>query len=460
MDVVNALRQQPMNAFRWYAVALCILCGAIDGLDLLLVSYALPHLPDGFATGGQKGLLVSLGFVGYGIGAALIAPLADRVGRKRLVTGSLAFATLILGATALVNNIELLMATRLLTGVAVGAMLPLVHVLADEYSSQKRRSIAVAFVTLGFPIGSLLGGMASLVVITSFDGAWQALFVFGAAMGAVITVLVWLSLPESPAFLASRGTDASISHIAAAARRMGLTGVDPSATPHRAEPTAKAAPEKKVGVLSSRYRVRTLLLWAGYTCGIMAYYFINSWTPQLITTASGSAQTGALVATLISVGAIVGGLIFAFLTLRIIPTKLCWMAFGLAVVAQLVFAMTLSGSIAYVAAIVLGMGMQSGLSAYMTSSTRMYPTVIRARALGLMGGISRVGSITAPLLVGVLLTVVTAESMYLASSVIALVAGAAAFGLWVNTKPIFAKGADEDRAINDPANVAATSSRS
>jgi MFS family permease len=103
------------------------------------------------------------------------------------------------------------------------------------------------------------------------------------------------------------------------------------------------------------------------------------------------------------------------------------------------FALTLSGGIAYVSAIFLGMGMQAGLSAYMTSSTRLYPTVIRARALGLMGGISRVGSITAPLLVGALLTVLTARTMYLSSAVIVLVAGAAAFFLWSHTREVFDK---------------------
>ena len=453
MDVVTALRQQRMNPFRWYAVGLCILCGAIDGLDLLLVSYALPHLPEGFSSGEQKGLLISLGFVGYGIGSALIAPLADRIGRKRLVVGALFFATLILAATTFAPNVEVMMFTRLLTGIAVGTMLPLAHVLGDEYASEGRRSLAVGLVTLGFPIGSLLGGLTSLVVIRTFDGAWQALFWFGAIVSAAVTAVVLLSLPESPAYLVRQGTAASIERITVIVRRMRLSGVDPSAPPPAAETAAASKETEKVGVLSSNYRVRSLLIWGGYTCGIMGYYFINSWTPQLISTASNSAETGAFVATVISLGAITGGLIFAFLTLRIMPTKLCWIALGVAAVAQVAFALTLSGGIAYVAAILLGMGMQAGLSAYMTSSTRLYPTMIRARALGLMGGISRVGSITAPLLVGALLTVVTARTMYLSSSVIVLIAGVTAFALWANTRHVFVGGEEKSREESESQSV-------
>ncbi|MXP23444.1 MFS transporter [Gordonia sp. HNM0687] len=442
MDVVTALRQQRMNPFRWYAVALCILCGAIDGLDLLLVAYALPHLPDGFASGGQKGLLISLAFIGYGIGSALIAPMADRIGRKNLVVLGLVFASVVLGITAFAPNVEVMMVTRLLTGLAVGTMLPLVHILGDEYSSQNRRSLSVGIITLGVPIGSLLGGLASLFIISSFDGAWQALFVFGATLSGLTAVVVWLTLPESPVFLANRGSAGDDIKIAAIARRLRLVGVDPSMKPApefspHADDESESSRDAKVGVLSPRYRVRSLLIWGGYTFGILGYYFINSWTPQLITTATDSAATGALVTTVISIGAITGGVLFTLMTLRVIPTKLCWMALGVAVVAQVTFAMTLSGGVAYVAAFILGMGIQAGLSAYMTSATRLYPPTIRARGLGLMGGISRVGSITAPLLVGALLSVVTAEVMYLAASVTVFIAGASAFGLWANTKHEF-----------------------
>lgn len=441
MDVVTALRQQGMTPYRWYAVALCILCGAIDGLDLLLVSYALPHLPDGFASGGQKGLLISLGFVGYAIGSALIAPLADRIGRKRLVLGALAAGAAILALTTLAPNAEFMMATRLLTGVAVGTMLPLIHVLGDEYSSQTRRGLAVALVTLGVPIGSLIGGMISLVVINAFGGAWQALFWFGAIITAAVGVLVWLTMPESPVYLAGQGTQSSAARIDVIARRMGLSGVDSAARPVVETSAEQSKSDTKVGILSPRYRVRSLLIWGGYTCGILGYYFINSWTPQLISTAADNTETGAMMAAVISIGAITGGVLFALFTLKIIPTKLCWMALILAVLAQVSFALTLSGPIAYTSAVLLGMGMQAGMSAYMTSATRLYPAEIRARGLGMMGGISRVGSISAPLLVGALLAVVTAQTMYLASAVIVMFAGLAAFALYKNTKYEFEDGA-------------------
>jgi MFS family permease len=350
---------------------------------------------------------------------------------------------------------------RFLTGIGVGSMLPLAHVLADEYATQNRRGISVALVTLGFPIGSLIGGIASLVVITSFGGAWQALFWFGAIVSAVVTVLVWLTLPESPAYLAAKGP-AAASHIAVIARRMKLTGVDVSAKPVRVEPAGPSSEDKKIGVLSARYRVRSILIWVGYTFGILGYYFINSWTPQLIATAANDVATGALMATVISIGAITGGVLFALITLRVIPTKLCWIALCVAVVAQVVFALTMSGVIAYTAAVLLGMGAQAGMSAYMTGSTRLYPTQIRARALGLMGGFSRVGSITAPLLVGALLTIVAPAQMYLGSSVILFICLVAAFALWKNTKHVF-EGAEEETTTGpspEPARTPPTLSHS
>ena len=85
--------------------------------------------------------------------------------------------------------------------------------------------------------GSFLGGMISLLVISQFDGAWQALFWFGAIVSAVATIVMWLTLPESPAFLVRQGTAASVGRIAVIARRMKLTGVDPAAPAPANEPT-------------------------------------------------------------------------------------------------------------------------------------------------------------------------------------------------------------------------------
>jgi hypothetical protein len=78
-----------------------------------------------------------------------------------------------------------------------------------------------------------------------------------------------------------------------------------------------------------------------------------------------------------------------------------------------------------------------------------------------MGGFSRVGSITAPLLVGALLTIVSPGVMYLSSSVILFVCLVAAFALWINTKHVFAGAEDSTTELSrEPARIPPTLSHS
>ncbi len=444
MDVVSALRSQRMNPYRWSVVLLCVVCGVVDGLDLLLVPYALPYLPDGFIGGGEKGLLISVGFVGYAIGSVVVAPMADRIGRKPVIVLGLvgAGACMLLGALS--PNAEFLMVTRLLSGIAIGAVLPLLHVLGDECSSQNRRGLAVGLITLGYPVGTTLGGFASLVVIRQFDSSWQSLFIFGALFSFVVAAIAFICLPESPVFLAERPDDRRLDSLV---RRMGLVGVDTSIPPKVEAHDDTDDEESAVGVLAPQYRARSLLIWFGYTFGIAGSFFISSWTPQLISDATSSQETGALMATVISFGAIIGAFLMALATMKIIPVKLCWISIGISVIGQIVFAMNLQNGVAYVAAVILGMGMSAGLAAYMTSAPRLYPAAIRARALGLMGGISRIGAIAAPLLVGVLLAVVSPKAMYLTASMVVLLSGVIAFVLWRHSKSMFDDSEENDVAV-------------
>ncbi|WP_345449238.1 MFS transporter [Arthrobacter gyeryongensis] len=224
-----------MSTGRWYAVFLCLLCNVIDGLDLLLASYALPHLPATFATAEEKGLLISLGFVGMAFGSIVLSPLADQVGRRNLIVLSLLVSTLAMAATAAAPWMELALAGRLVTGVAVGTVTPLSFVLADEYASESRRSFCVGIVALGFPVGSTLGGAIGLLAISSFGGAWQALYWFGALLSFVVFLIVYVSLPESLGYLVNRKPRDAERRVARIVARMRLGDVDLTKTPQTTE---------------------------------------------------------------------------------------------------------------------------------------------------------------------------------------------------------------------------------
>ncbi|NKQ57661.1 MFS transporter [Amycolatopsis sp. K13G38] len=431
MDVITTLRTSRMGLARWCAVALCVLCNTIDGLDLMLMSYALPHLPPGFATGTQKGLLISFGFLGMGLGATLLAPLADRIGRKRMVMYGLLLSVLALAATALSPSMEWMLAARILAGAGAGTLTPVALTLGDEFSSAKRRGLCVGLVAIGFAIGSTIGGLIGLFIITTFGGAWQALFWGGALISAAVLVLA-AALPESPAYLVIRDTAEARQRLARVVSWLGLTGVELAEQP-LAEPVATG---QKAGVLTKRFRGRTLLLWLGYSTAAAAWYFTTSWTPQLVSTVSGSAERGTLMGTVLSMGSLGGGVVFILLATRVSSTAVVWVCTAAGAVAAGGFALTITGAGAVVTAAAIGVTMQAALSAYVASCARLYPTVIRTRAQGALMGVSRVGTILVPVVVGAVLTGLSAQTMYWVATVVVLLSAIVGVTLWSRTRAI------------------------
>ncbi|MGZ5931660.1 MAG: MFS transporter [Rhizomicrobium sp.] len=68
---------------------------------------------------------------------------------------------------------------RLVTGLGVGGTLFSINTIVVEYSSQKRKDITVAVMTVGYPIGATIVGIASVYLIEVFG--WRSVFVFGGA---------------------------------------------------------------------------------------------------------------------------------------------------------------------------------------------------------------------------------------------------------------------------------------
>lgn len=84
MELRDAIRLNKMTGFQWMVVVMCILLTVIDGYEILVAAFTLPVLgPEWKLSESQAGLLLSISTLGMGVGAALLSPLADRIGRRR-----------------------------------------------------------------------------------------------------------------------------------------------------------------------------------------------------------------------------------------------------------------------------------------------------------------------------------------------------------------------------------------
>ena len=162
VDVAEFIDQQPVGGFQ---VKLLLTCAAVlflDGFDTQAIGYVAPALAKEWGlTKGALGPVFSAGLFGLMIGALLFGPLADRIGRKKIIIlSTLAFG---IGAlvTAFVNDLNTLLAIRFLTGLGLGGAMPNAVAMTSEFNPRRRRATMVMIMFCGFSVGAALGGRLS-----------------------------------------------------------------------------------------------------------------------------------------------------------------------------------------------------------------------------------------------------------------------------------------------------------
>ena len=176
----------------------------LDGFDTQAIGYVAPALAKEWGlTKGALGPVFSAGLFGLMIGALLFGPLADRIGRKRIIIlSTLAFGVCAL-ATAFVHDVNTLLAIRFLTGLGLGGAMPNAIAMTSEFNPRRRRATMVMIMFCGFSVGAALGGLLAAALIPHFG--WRSVFVVGGVAPLLLVPILALRLPESVRFLALSG---------------------------------------------------------------------------------------------------------------------------------------------------------------------------------------------------------------------------------------------------------------
>src|SRR5882757_11048280 len=204
IDVVDFIDNKPVGGFRIRLLVTCAAVLFLDGFDTQAMGYVAPALAKEWGLSkAALGPVFSAGLFGLMIGALEFAPVADRVGRKKvIILSTLAFG---IGAllTAAVQDMTMLLVIRFLTGHGLGGAMPNAIAMTSEFNPQRRRATMVMIMFCGFSVGAALGGMLAAALIPSFG--WRSVFVVGGlAPLLLVPILAW-RLPESVRFLALSG---------------------------------------------------------------------------------------------------------------------------------------------------------------------------------------------------------------------------------------------------------------
>lgn len=387
----------PMRRQQVLAIAVCVALNALDGFDVLSISFASPGIASEWGIDRRAlGFVLSFELMGMAAGSILLGQLADRIGRRATVLACLCLMIGGMGATAFVHSIAALAATRVTTGLGIGGMLAVTNALVAEYANDRWRSAAVTIMAAGYPMGAIAGGSIASALLAT--GTWRDVFLLGCGMTLVLLPLVALLLPEPVSAVLLRRDEGTLDRLNASLRRLGHT-------PANALPPATHRPRKTTlaDLFAPDLRHVTIMLTTAYFMHILTFYFILKWVPKVVADMGYTASSAGGVLVWANVGGLLGGLAFAGLSL-ILPLRRLIIGFMLASLATVTwFGQPHEGlrALSWAAAIG-GFCTNAGVVGIYALVASSFPTATRAGGTGFVIGVGRGGAALGPVIGGYL----------------------------------------------------------
>ena len=389
LDVRELINGNPLSRFQKLVVFLGFCVIALDGFDIAIMGFIAPTLKHEWGvTNYELGFVISAALIGLALGALLSGPLADWLGRKKIIVNSVFFFGFWTIVTAFSQNIEQMIFFRFMTGLGLGAAMPNIGTLVSEYAPERQRSFLITVIFCGFTFGAAAGGFSASWLIPRFG--WHSLMALGGILPLLFApLLIWL-LPESVRFLV-------VKRAPAARIRAILQRLYPGQIADNAEFTLPAQPVNANAmrlVLSRHYRLGSLMLWLVYFMGLFLVYILGSWLPTLVKEVGLTVSQAAVMTAIYQAGGTVGSLFAGWLMDRINPHR----ALGLIYAIGGLFTMAMGYAAASFAllcllAFVSGACLNGANTGMNALSARYYPTQARATGSSWMHGVGRMGAI-------------------------------------------------------------------
>jgi AAHS family 4-hydroxybenzoate transporter-like MFS transporter len=423
-ETARLIDERPIGVLQMRVFALCALAVFAEGYDAQAIGFVAPVIAREWRLApGALGPTFAAGVAGLALGAILIAPLADRLGRRPiLLASSLACGVLTL-ATAFASGLTPLLALRFLTGLGLGGAMANAISLTAEYSPAKRRGAAVAIMFCGFALGAATAGAAAAGLIDVFG--WRAVFFAGGVGTLLVTGVLAVWLPESLRFLALKGEQARIARLA------------PELAAIASSPPSMEPPQPGLAVIFQNGRAPiTLLLWGVFFASLLDVYFLINWLPTTINAAGLSIHLAIAATTMLQIGGICGALTlgpfmdrfgpYKVLPLANLAAAVCIVAIGLA---------GASAPLTLLSAFGAGVAVIGCQNCNQAVAASLYSTPMRAHGIGAAHAAGRLGSIAGPLIGGAALAAhIDVRVLMVFSALPMIIAAACMVGLGVATR--------------------------
>jgi len=406
---VNAsarLDRLPMTAFQRNMFIIIALAWLFDSIDLGMMTFLLAPVREYFGlTTATAGFVASASFIGMFVGAALAGMMGDRFGRKIIFQWSIIIWSVGSIVCALSPNVTFFVILRFIIGFGMGAEYPIAQSMLSELIPSSHRGRYLALLEGFWPLGFITAGILAWVILPI--GGWRWVLV---AEGIPGLFVLWVrrKLPESARWYETKGryeeADAVVTMFETKVKEITGKPLPPI------NPDLEAVSSEKMSFFDSfrmlwqgMYIKRTIMVWLLWFFYLFGYYGITTWVSALMVDKGYSITSSTGYTILISLGAIPGFILAAFLVDRWgrKPTLITYVA-GSAITAYFY-----GSTVAFSAMIAWGLAMQFFLfgvwSCLYAYTPELYPTRARATGCGFASAIGRLGSLLAPTIAGILM---------------------------------------------------------
>jgi putative MFS transporter len=410
-----------------------------DALDIAIIAFILPVLAAQWRLAPSTVGLVAAGAgLGGVLGGLVAGSMGDAIGRRPVMMWALAVYCCANVGSALAGGWRVLLAWRVMAGFGAYAESAIVAPFLAEFAGPSFRGRYIGalagFFSAGFVAAAVLG---SLIVPSGTDG-WRYVLLISAAP---ICMLLWWrrSLPESPRWLLSKGR-----YLEAEAVVVGIERECQSQEMHlgpvlnnayvTSTPMERARAAARMRKLFSPPLIRTtyMVIVAWFAVGF-SYYGFFLWVPSLLVRSGMTVATTYGFALFVYAAQIPGYLAATLLNDKVgrRPVLVISMLGGsLAAIGMLLADSSLAGLVACCA---LSFFMNSAFGALYAYTPELFPTEVRATASGVAAAASRIGSITAPIIVGIILPTYDTPGIFGLTAAVLLLGATAVLLLGIST---------------------------
>jgi MFS transporter, AAHS family, 4-hydroxybenzoate transporter len=395
---IDLFERTEMVALQKLTIFICFLLNMLDGMDVMVISYAANTIAKGWTISPQAlGVVLSAGLFGMTVGTFVLAPRADVIGRRALILACALLMGLVVFATSFATSVEQLIAYRFISGLGIGGVLPISAALAAEYAPKATKDFWVSFVMSGYPIGAVLSGIVAGKVIPLYG--WQTMFQIAGATTLLTLPFVYFFMSESLDFILKKQPAGALQKANVILAKMNQTplAVLPSLSAVQVEKTAISSlftPERKIS---------TLNLWIALFMSFATMYYLLTWIPKLAA-AMGLPEALAIYAgAVFNLGAVAGIWLQGYLSEKFGLRRIILIFMIKTAILMALFTFFKGSAIVLVLFGLLGFAMQGGFVGLYAVAAAVYPTEIRSTGMGWAMGAGRIGAILSPIIGGYLL---------------------------------------------------------